>query len=306
MKSRMLNCYDYKKIEIPEEYRKWHIPDNEIAEELEALARDHSREYEPEDGAKKGDCVVCRCTDSPLESWLDREVLIYPEMGLPGAEEAEKQAVGVKKGDLIECTFINNKMSLAVESVVRREQKQVADAFMKGLKIDGVESVNDYYQWYRNEHNPDRRHKAAIRIVQLWMQTMADQSEFVIVEAEKKEWCQVWARLSYENLLEAGHDMRKRPDGSVVSKEEAIDQAAKEREPFFVAYLLFEYFSENAGYVITQEDYLTDITRLCKEQGRDPEVELTKTSIEFYKYSKYQEYAFTKVLCPIAEKYLED
>lgn len=87
MKSKMINCYDYTQLEVAEELGRWRYPDSEIQEELEALARDHSGEEEMEE-VKEGDSVRCICTESSLENWKGRTVLLYPGRKLPGAEEA--------------------------------------------------------------------------------------------------------------------------------------------------------------------------------------------------------------------------
>ena len=89
MKSRVVSYYDYKKLEIPEELTRWHIPDEEIWKELEFQAGDHAVEKRAEDAVKIGDSVRCVCVKASKEKWKDRTVLLYPGRGLPGAESAE-------------------------------------------------------------------------------------------------------------------------------------------------------------------------------------------------------------------------
>ena len=61
MNSKIVACYDYSKLEVQEELGRWHIPDSEIEAELEALAKDHSREEEITGETKNGECVRCIC-----------------------------------------------------------------------------------------------------------------------------------------------------------------------------------------------------------------------------------------------------
>lgn len=49
MKSKIVECFDYRTLEVEDHLRKWKIPDSEIREEMENLARDHSGETETED-----------------------------------------------------------------------------------------------------------------------------------------------------------------------------------------------------------------------------------------------------------------
>ncbi|MCI8640066.1 MAG: hypothetical protein HFG41_13245 [Coprococcus sp.] len=306
MKSKMTSCYDYKQVEIKDELRKWKIPDGEVQAELEALARDHSREEEVEGAIKPGDSVRCICTAASLDGWKDRVILLYPGRGLPGAEEAERQAAGRKKGDEMDTQIGQVKVSLRIENVIRKKVWSVNDDLTAVLNIPGVKTVEDYFQWYHKQKDPGRRQEACNAIVRMWLEAVMANSTFDMDDEEEKEWCSLRARFGYRSLLEGGYDPKKQPDGSVVTEEEAIARMAQEQERYFVPYLIYTYFCEKNGFVITEEDYAEEVKRLAKENELTEEQVREKTDISFYRQVTYQERVFLHILGPEAQNYLED
>ena len=91
MKSKIIDFFDYNTLDIPTELKKWHIPEEEIQNELEALAADNASQAEVTDAIAVGDSVLCVCTDCGEKVWIGRTVLLYPGRCLPGAEEAKKR-----------------------------------------------------------------------------------------------------------------------------------------------------------------------------------------------------------------------
>ena len=91
MKSKIIDFFDYNTLEIPTELKKWHIPEEEIQNELEALAADNASQAEVTAAIAVGDSVRCVCTACGEKAWIGRTVLIYPgrcqvrEQGLRGA-----------------------------------------------------------------------------------------------------------------------------------------------------------------------------------------------------------------------------
>lgn len=306
MQSKMTSCYDYKQVEIKDELRKWKIPDREIRGELEALARDHSKEIEVEGAVKEGDSVRCICTAAEQESLKGRVILLYPGRRLPGAEEAERQVVGRKKDDQIDSRIGSRKLLLTIENVVRKKAWSVNDELAAVLHIPGVKTVEDYYLWYHAQKDKERRQNACNAIVRGWLEAVSENSTFRICEEEKKEWCFRRANIGYRSMLEGGYDPKKQPDGSVVTEEEAIERMAAEQEKYFKPYLIYTYFCEKNDFVITDEDFEAEIKRLAEENGLTKEQVREKTDITFYRQVTYQERVFLHILGPEAEKYLED
>ncbi len=304
MKSKMINCYDHRQLEVAEELRHWHIPDSEIASELEALAQDHSVEYWIADEIQGGDSVRCICTKASDEDWRERIVLLYPGRKLPGAQEAEESVLGRKAGDIFECRIGNTDVTLKIEKVMRRMSLPVGEELIGRLNIAGVTTVKDYYSWYHLQHDKERKTKANIAIVHFWLTEIAKRSEFEIVEEEKKEWCFLRARIAYEGLLANDYDLKKLPDGTVISEEEAIARYANEQERYFIPYLIYCYFCEKDGFTLTEEDYQKELKKIAEVMNESVENLRKQTDIIFFREKTYQEHTY-QLLGQDAEKYLE-
>ena len=304
MKSRMTSCYDYKLLEVPEELGRWHIPDSEIEAELEALAKDHSGEEETEGEIRDKDCVRCICVKASKENWEGRAVLLYPGRKLPGAEGAEEAVLGKKRGEEFECSIKDVSLTLRVEKAVRIHVMEVGDELAAKLGIPGVETVRDYYRWYHERHDKERKEKACMGIARCWLEAMAKNSDFDIDEDEKKEWCDNRARIMYEGLLAAGHDMKKTEDGRSITEEEALKRASDSEEMYFIPYLIYTYFSEKNGYVLTEEGFVKEVEKIAAERGEKLEDLMKQADITMFRQTKYQEYTY-HLLMAEAEKYLE-
>ncbi len=304
MKSRMMSCYDYRLLEVPKEMRRWHIPDSEIEAELLALAKDHSGEEETEGEIQDKDCVRCICVKASKENWEGRTVLLYPGRKLPGAEGAEEAVLGKKRGEEFECSIKDVSLTLRVEKAVRIRVMEVDGGLVAKLSIPGVETVGDYYRWYHEQHDKEQKEKACMGIARCWLEAMAKRSVFDIDEDEKRKWCDDRAHIMYEGLLAAGHDMKKTEDGKVITEEEALKRASESEEIYFIPYLIYSYFSEKNGYVLTEEGFVKEVEKIAAERGERLEDLMKQADITMFRQTKYQEYTY-HLLMAEAEKYLE-
>ncbi len=307
MKSKMINCNDYRQLPVADDLRRWKIADSEILEELEALARDHSGEQRISGQAKSGDSLRLVCREASREGWKERPVLLFPGRGLPGAGEAEQAVLGKQAGDTIRCEINGTWVVLEIEEIRRRRTMRVGEELIAVLGIPGVHSVEDYKRWYRKEHDGERRKKAWIRIVQYWLTEISAHSEFMIDEEEKRQWCLCKGRLFYQGMLAVGIDLCK-PTGEHprgLTREEAITAEAEKQERYFIPYLIYSYFCEKDGFFISEEDFLEEIRKIAAERGMDVEEARRQSDIQLYREVKYQEHTFY-LLGKEAEVYLED
>ncbi len=304
MNSKIVACYDYSKLEVQEELGRWHIPDSEIEAELEALAKDHSREEEITGETKNGDCVRCICVKAEEESWKNRTVLLYPGRRLPGAEGAEEAVLGKKQGEEFVCQIKDKELTLKIVQAVRSHMMKIDDELAVKLGIPEVHTVEDYYRWYHEQHDKERKEKACIGIARYWLEEISKRSEFDIDEAEKKSWCDTRARLMYDGMMAAGYDMKKTQEGEVITEEEALERAAEEQERYFIPYIIYSYFSENDGFTLTEEDFAAEIERMAEERGEKAEDLMKQADITMFRERAYQEHTF-HLLMADAEKYLE-
>lgn len=304
MKSKIADCYDYRKLDVPKELGRWHIPDSEIEAELEALAKDHSGEEEITEEIKNGDCVRCICIKSEEESWQNRTVLLYPGRSLSGAEDAEEAVLGKKQGEEFVCQIRGKGLTLKIRQVVRIHMMKIDDGLAAELGIPGVQTVEDYYRWYHEQHDKERKEKACIRIARYWFEEMAKRSVFDIDEEEKRAWCDYKAHLMYDAMLAAGYDMKKTPEGEILTEEEALIRTSREQERYFIPYVMYLHFSEQDGFIVTEEDFVAEIEKMAAERGEKTEELMKQTDISVFREKVYQEHAY-HILMADAEKYLE-
>ena len=306
MKSRVVSYYDYKKLEIPEELTRWHIPDEEIWKELEFQAGDHAVEKRAEDAVKIGDSVRCVCVKASKEKWKDRVILLYPGRNLPGAEDAEEAVLGKASGESVCCSFGEVQMELLVQEILRMEKLPVGDELVKSLELFGVSTVEEYFCWYREKNNDERKTKAGYGIISYWLRESAARSEFAIDEEEKKAWCLKRAKLQFEALLAAGIDRRIPSEGfEILTDEQAIDKIAKEQEEYFVPFLIFEYMCRLDGYVVTENEFEEDVAKIAAERGMSFEEAMKQTEFSAYQEMKYKEHLFLG-MSKAAQAELED
>lgn len=305
MNSKLTCCFNYQTLTIPEELRRWKIPSEEIEKELHSLAGDHASDQPVEDEIRAGDSVRCQCVRCSDPAWQGRTVLLYPGRKLPEAEEAEAAVLGKKAGECFSCTLGCAEMELKVLEALRRVEPEIGPELMWILNIPGVETVEDFFRWYHQQHDPERRQKAAFGIVGFWMKETADRSEFYIDPQEEKDWCLLRGKITFDSLLAAGSDPRIPKEGfDILTDEQAIENLAKEQEPRFRPFLLYRYLCEKDGYQVTQEEYLEALKQAAAQQGLSLEEAKQKSDLSLYQEMKYQEHVFY-ALSEEAEKELE-
>lgn len=306
MKSKIINCFDYRTLEVPQDLRRWQgeNPDQEIADELERLSGDYSCEEQIESEICAGDSAECICTEAEKETWLNRTVLLFPRRNLPGAADAEEKVLGKKAGEHFSCRINDQELTLMITKAVRRTAVAVGPELIERLEIPQVHTVEEYYQWYHQTHDPEKKNKACIRIVQYWLTEISKRSEIFVDEAEKENWCREKAQLMYKGLLAAGIDHRKQEDGSMITEEEAVRKLAKEQEIRFVPFVIYEYFCHQDGFFLSEEQYHNELKKMAGERNVPAEELEKQTNIQAYREVYYQEHTFN-ILCKEAEAYLE-
>lgn len=96
MRSKVTKLYDYTRVEIPEELRRWRMTEEALEAHLTALGRSHALEKDAEE-VRAGDSVVCR-GESAVGRWNKPVLLFYPGSGLC-EKVIEDALVGLKPGE---------------------------------------------------------------------------------------------------------------------------------------------------------------------------------------------------------------
>ena len=305
MNSSVLQCCDYISLPIPVESTRWKISDEEILQELQALSADHAVERQVTRPVQTGDCVRCVCRDAADDAWKGRVVLLYPGRAMPGAEQAEQAVLGHSAGEVFASEISGTTMQLEITDVICHQSLPLGDELVQTLALPGVETVEDYKGWYRQQHDGERRQKACYAIVSYWLKQIADRSEIRVDEAERRDWTLHRARKLFPALLRAGIDARKpRDGGEPLTEEQAIEAIAREQERYFVPFVIYCYFCDRDHFSLTEQDYLAELEQLGAQRGLTLEEAKEQSDFTFYLEQKYQEHTYL-LLSREAEAFLE-
>jgi len=305
MASTVTKIYDYTSMAIPPELRSWRVTEAEVEESLALLAKDHAALQNVEQ-AQDGDSLRCVLPDG-------RTVLLYPGRGLPGAEDAEKAAIGKRAGEAFPTRVGQTDVTLEVKEILRLVDHPVDDALVHLENIPGVDSLAAYRDWYIRENNPKKREKAAATLAREFFEKMREESEFSIDEDEKAEWCRKRGKYIYDMMVENGHDPHIPDEGTeLLSDEEALAQFVKGQEPMYRDFVLFRHLSQQDGYVYTHDMFVADMKKRFEDNrerweamGAQLEESLSDISFLMGTETAYMEHVFG-MLKAAAEKYLED
>lgn len=269
MKSTITKPYDYHQSAIPQELLTWRIPDAEIAEHLQVLSRNHAYE-EDVDVVQMGDSVACSA-ESACERWNRSVMLFYPGRELC-EPEVENACLGACMGESRTVYMDGQPVKLTVKRIVRRSNMPVGPALIRAEGIDGVETVEEYYTWYRRTNEPTRKLHASYRAASFLMDEMAKKSEFLIDDEEKTAWLNDRVDKVYEALLDAGADPTIPKEGfDFLTVEQAKANMFQQFEPFFADYVTQAYFVETQTGRSIEQVVEERLEAMCKAEGYSAE-----------------------------------
>lgn len=265
MKSTITKLYDYRKSPIPQELLTWRIPDAEIAEHLQVLSCNHAFE-EDVDVVQMGDSVACSA-ESACERWNRPVMLFYPGRELC-EPEVENACVGACVGESRAVCLDGQPVKLTVKRIVRRSNMPVGPALIQAEGIDGVETVDAYYTWYRQTNEPTRKLHASYRAASFLMDEMAKKSDYLIDDEEKTAWLNDRVDKVYEALLDAGADPTIPKEGfEFLTVEQAKANMFQQFEPFFADYVTQAYLVETQTGRSIEQVVEERLEAMCKAEG---------------------------------------
>ncbi len=304
MRSTVTKLYDYKQMEIPAEWGLWRITDGEIAEKLETLSRNHAYETEPETVGKL-DSVACS-GKSNVPRWSRKSLRFYPGRGLCDAA-IENALLGARVGESRVVATDEGELTLTVTRVIRRRNMPIGDELVRTEGIDGVETVADYYSWYRKTNEPERRNNAAMGIAYRIIREITEKSEFFIDEEEKRAWLNDQVDCYYRLMLQAGIDPTVPKDGvEFLTEEQAKAEIYAEHEHLFVSYAANGYLVRTLAGVDDLDAFCqAEIKRMAEEKAVAVDV-LTKDAGWAAYYDRVLMQKAFDLFLAYAEQFLED
>ncbi|MCD8107217.1 MAG: hypothetical protein LUE20_04550 [Oscillospiraceae bacterium] len=197
MKSKVTTLWDYTKYQLPAEYTRWRVHDDEIQHRLEAIAKSHAQEIDV-NSVETYDSVVCR-SESNAAQWNKENLLIFPGRGIAPAV-LENAVLGTKVEDSVTANIDGMQINLTVLRIVRRQPMTIGDDMIALEQIEGVTTVADFIRWYRDTTEKERREKlikgAAGHIQSLLLQN----SQLEIDQKEAHAFCQDMVDCQFKSM----------------------------------------------------------------------------------------------------------
>ncbi len=294
MTSYVSNLYDCRRLTVPEELTRWRIGPEEVDQHLKTLARSQASEIAG-DVVRPGDSVRLRCVSGTL---ADRMVLLYPGLGLPGAEEAEQAVLGLKAGDALTAAICGAAQSLTVEEIRRRVGAPVDDDLACAQGIEGVTTLAEYRRWYQDQAEEQNKANARKGIAAFLQEELRSRSEYALDPEEAEAWAEQRFQDGLAEFAAMGEDIQL--------PQEALDQMKEQAREDFKDLLVCREICRQAGVSLAQEDIQEEFEAMLPP-GED--LGMTEEELEHARQLFLEGAPVTKafeVLCGEADRYLED
>lgn len=175
MKASAIRLCDMDKIAIPPELLKVELDEQKVTDAVARLSLRYAAETEAET-AEMGDIIHCK---PDANAYPDgRDILLYTDVALPGAEQAAQAAIGKRAGDEFEAVIADKAVHLTVSKIIRRVPAEVNDALIASMGLDGVSTVAEYTAYTREKMLRDLRMERSKEITGIIVDTMDKESEF--------------------------------------------------------------------------------------------------------------------------------
>ncbi len=298
MRSIVTKLCDIGGLTVPEELGKWHMGPEEVEERLNTLARIHAKEFHP-DAVLPGDSVRLGCPGR-------MDVLLFPGLGLPGAEEAEKAVTGLHVGDALTAPINGRSLTMTVSEILRRAPGAITDELIRAEKIDGVSTVDQYRRWYLETNEARNRETALKNIAFTLLESIRDGSEYALDPQEVDEWTQKRAEEAFKDCIAMGEDPHIPDEGfELLTDEQAIARLKEQVLPEFQMVLVSRKLCETQGVSLTWEDVREEFEKFTTPDTRGETAEEQESIRTAFLESAFVTKSF-ELLCDTAEKFLED
>lgn len=238
MKSRIISLPDLSKMEIDPEYFLNSVDNETINEMVDNLLKTLGEVVEVEK-AERNACLYCQSRNGET-------VLIYPDMELPGVE-LDAAATNAAVGSSIEVTVNGKLMSLTVQKILVTRpcsEEQIAEK----AGIDGASDLSELKNYLREREEGKNKETHKRELVMGMLSYLSDNAEKEIDEEEISTWTNEQARLSYDENMSMGIDLRITDEG-MISEEEVLKQLAEDMRPQFVSSLTSRKYAEENGFI---------------------------------------------------------
>lgn len=302
MKSKVVSLFDYRKVAVPPELGKWHMPEEELENRLKVLSHAHAIETE-EEVVEAGDSVAC-CGESECLRWNRQVLLFYPghvlcdealENGLLGARIGETRAIQTPEGEV----------RLTVQRIVRRRDMPIGDAMVQCEHIEGVTTLADYSRWFRGQKEDFYRLRARYQCANYILDEVEKGSTLSIDPEERDAWVWEHANCIYDAMVAAGMDPTIPEDGvEFLTEEQAREKFFHQYAWVFPRYIVQAHVAEMLSGKTMENICVDGLEKLAAEHSMTVE-EIEASSCKSMIYEKFAMEAAVEHLGNYAEKFLE-
>lgn len=246
MKSEIISLADLADFTLDPKLKDTSITEEEVQQKIMMLAKDHGEMVET-DTMEAGSGVIC--TDANGNT-----VLIYPHLGLPSAEQAEADVLGKMPGDSFETMIGDRKVMLTVGKILLNMACPIDDTLAAKSGLENVSTLQQLHDAYLAEMQEKKKQENMRIAIMDMMHFLVDNAEVKLDEAEISAWTMEQARLSYDENMAMGIDLRFTEDGNMLTEEETLEMLAQDMRPAFIETLVQNKICADNGFVPAGED----------------------------------------------------
>lgn len=203
MNGTVKKLFEMSSAKIPSDLFSTEVNPRLVQEEIFLLAMRYGTLSEAEDVCPK-DIAHCKAEGGTFAD--GREVLIYTDLNLPGAEDVSRDVLGKRVGETFNTVINGEKTLLTLLRSVRPIPAEVDDNFIASLGIDGVDTVEDYQRYVADRILADKKTENSKEAVYFIINQMVERSEYEYDESAIAEYALENRAVVEEEFREEGYD----------------------------------------------------------------------------------------------------
>lgn len=256
MKSRIICLPDISKMEINPEYLANGIEEAAVEEMVETLSKTLGETVEAE--RPEENCGLICEKESGEALW------IYPDMHFEGIEILTSLEE-VQAGSSLEVNMYGQPLKVTVKKILVTKACP-EDQLAKKAGIEGVTNTEELKAHLREKEEAKNKESHSRQLVMEMIGYLAEHSEKEIDEEEISTWTKEQARLSYEENLSMGIDLRITEEG-MITEEEVLAMLAGDMRGNFNMNLAARKYAEECDFAPDEAKLRAAITEELEQMG---------------------------------------
>lgn len=303
MESKILNVWDYWKVDISQFKQDFNVDEEAIDVEI-FNERNRKAQWSEGEAIQKSDIAECKLK-SECKKYQKDNVTLVVGAGL-FHKEIEDNIIGKKENERIIVQLADANLEVQVLTVKNKKLPDFTDEFVQALDRDGIRSVEDYRENLIRDQRMQFVQEIEYPAIQYVMKEVSEKSEILI---KKYDWVQ-WIKQELDKIRilakQEGCELEKMTkedfEGKipVSSFSELVSMMQDQAWGNVEDYLLGCYYAKNESLYneATYEEYIIEN---AKDWHYTIEQAKVITPYDAYKKYMYENFYFEQV-----KKYVED